>query len=129
MDRDGSRTAPNVTTGEEFADAVGAVVQSAVENGVEVRGSWLVEEATGGRYDVEIVAVEPRAGTVADAVVDAVATHEGVDPTALPPLAEAVEPGALDAVTAPDGDRRRLSFEYHGYAVTVHADGSVSLGE
>jgi hypothetical protein len=76
---------PEVTTADEFADAVADVVRSAVSHGVDVRGSWLVEGVTDGGYDVEVV--------------------------------------------DEDDDRRRFSFEYHGYAVTVHADGSVSVGE
>lgn len=124
---------PEVTTVDEFADAVASVVRSAVENDVDVRGSWLVEGATDGGYDVEVVAVAPRHRaddrSPTTAVVEAVAAREGVAETELPPLADAVDPDALDAVVHEDDDRGRLSFEYHGYAVTVHADGSVTLGE
>lgn len=121
-----------VTTADEFADAIAEAVQSAVENDVDVRGSWLVEGATDGGYDVEVVAVAPRhradGRSPTAAVVEAVAAREGVAETELPPLADAVDPDALEAVVDGDGDRR-ISFEYHGYAVTVHPDGSVSLGE
>jgi hypothetical protein len=127
-DGDAGSSDPEVTTDEEFAEAVAAVVRSAVANGVDVRGSWMVEAGTDGGYDVEVVAVAPRHradGSPATAVVEAVADHEGVAPTDLPPLADAVDPESLDAVV----DDGRLSFEYCGYDVTVHADGSVSLGE
>ena len=126
MGADGPEREP--TTADEFADVVAGAVRSAVANGVDVRGSWLVE-GPAADYDVEVVAVAPRHraddGSPATAVVEAVAAREDVAPTDLPPLADAVDPGALDAV----GDGGRLSFEYCGYAVTVHADGSVSLGE
>ncbi|MEF8818522.1 MAG: HalOD1 output domain-containing protein [Haloferacaceae archaeon] len=122
-----------VTTADEFADAVRAAVRSAVENDVDVRGSWRAEGVADGGYDVEVVAVAPggRADdrSPAAAVAETVAAREGVAKTALPPVADAVDPDALDAVVDGDDDRRRLSFEYCGYPVTVHADGSVSLGE
>ncbi len=122
-----------VTTADEFADAVRAVVRSAVENDVDVRGSWRAGGVTDGGYDVEVVAVAPggRADdrSPATAVMEVVAAREDVAKTALPPVADAVDPDALDAVVDEDDDRQRLSFKYYGYPVTVHADGSVSLGE
>jgi hypothetical protein len=56
--------------------------------------------------------------TASEAVVAAVADRAGVDRTDLPPLFEAVDPDALDALFA---DRRpgRVAFEYAGYEVTV----------
>lgn len=126
---DGPPGTQEVTTAGEFGDTLGAAVRSAVENSVDVRGSWLVDDVAGWGYDVEIVAVAPHNGSVAAAVVKTVAECEAVAPTDLPPLAGAVDPVELEAVTAADDDRHRLSFEYHGYAVTVHADGSVSVEE
>jgi hypothetical protein len=132
MVRDGDPSFPEVTTADKFAGGVAKIVWSAVENGVDVRGSWLVGRIMGS-YDVRVVAVVPRResrdGSPAAGVVEAVVARDGVDPADLPPLASAVDPDALDAVIDEDDEQRRLSFEYHGYAVTVHADGSVLLGE
>ena len=62
---------------------------------------------------------EPEAATLA--VVDAVAACENVDPVDLPPLYEAVDTDALNAVfrSLTDGE---ISFSYAGYDVTLHSD-------
>lgn len=57
-------------------------------------------------------------------VIHAVAEHSGTDPTDLPPLYEAVDPDALDALfgpTAADDTREggEVSFIYAGYRVRV----------
>lgn len=63
------------------------------------------------------------------AVVEAVAEAEGVDPADLdPPLARVIDPDALDALFT-DGSSGWMTFHYSGYAVTVHADGSVDVRE
>lgn len=61
------------------------------------------------------------AGHPTAAIVEAVARAEGCDPTALPPLFEAVDPTALEALFPADPRRNadRVSFRYHGYAVDV----------
>lgn len=65
-------------------------------------------------------------GPLSLAVVDAVAKAEGVEPTDLPtPLATAIDPDALNAVFR-DGTGR-LSFDYHGYRVTVDQEGAVEV--
>jgi hypothetical protein len=62
----------------------------------------------------------------ASAVVDAVAGREGVDPTDLPPLYDSVAPGVLESVGRSDDERgQTVTFEYHGYTVTLDADGTV----
>ena len=66
-------------------------------------------------------------------VVEAVAEADGVDPASLePPLNDVVDAAALDRLfedTAGVGrtSQGRIRFEYHGYDVTVHADGRVVL--
>lgn len=72
--------------------------------------------------------------TLSSAVVRTVAAAEGVDVTALPPLFHAIDPDALDALfrAGPDGGGETrtsgaVTFSYHGYEVTVDADGSVDL--
>lgn len=68
-----------------------------------------------------------------EAVIDAVADREGVDPTELTvPLYEAIDPDALDAIvqTGPEADPSlRVEFDYYGYAVVVTGDGSVRVAD
>jgi hypothetical protein len=65
------------------------------------------------------------------AVIRAVAAHDGVDETELPPLYDAVDPDALDALlasTRADGPgQASVTFEYAGHTVVVSGDGTVSL--
>jgi hypothetical protein len=74
-------------------------------------------------------AAEP-AESVATRVVSAVASREGVDPTAIePPLYDAIDPDALDALVASNGESGlHVSFTYCGYPITVDAGGGVSVG-
>jgi len=59
-------------------------------------------------------------------VVEAVADAEGVDPIdLLTPLADAVDPDALDVIF--QNGTGRVSFDYSGYEVTVDAEGTVSV--
>jgi len=73
----------------------------------------------------------PRPST---AVVTAVADAEGVDETDLPPLFHAIDPDALDSLfdsrdEPPHATRTTgsISFHYHGYDVTVTANGRVEV--
>ena len=63
------------------------------------------------------------------AVVTVIATALGRNPTDLPPLHSVVDTGALDALFSDslDGarDRRRTSFSYVGFDVTVSGEGTV----
>lgn len=61
--------------------------------------------------------IEPDA-TASEAVVATVANRDGSDPVDLPPLYDAVDPDALDAIFR-DGRPGRVTFEYAGYEVTV----------
>jgi hypothetical protein len=71
--------------------------------------------------------------SLSTAVVSAVADEEGVAPHDLDPvLYDSVDPDALDALFAPcrDGTERsggEASFVVGEYAVTVSADGTVTL--
>jgi len=70
-------------------------------------------------------------------VIAAVAEREGVDPTDIePPIYEAlydvINPEALDSLFAPreDGTPRSngtVEFDFCGYRITAHSDGSVEL--
>lgn len=62
-------------------------------------------------------------------VVLAVSRARGVEPTELPPLAEVIDPDALDALFAPDGREAlldaRVRFEFADRTVCVRRDGEV----
>jgi hypothetical protein len=61
-----------------------------------------------------------------ETVLSEVAQQEDVQPEDLnPPLFEVVDPDALDGLFK--GDTGRVSFEYHGYSVTVDHSANVSL--
>ena len=64
-------------------------------------------------------------------IIQQIARREGVAPLELTPLHEVVNPEALDQLFQPAGSAARMSgavtFEYHGYEVTVHADEFVEL--
>ncbi|MFC6716795.1 HalOD1 output domain-containing protein [Natrialbaceae archaeon GCM10025810] len=70
-------------------------------------------------------------GAASAVVVRAVAAHRGVEPTALPPLYEWVDPDALDALFAPTGRgvRRRggVEFTYDGSAIAVSIDDGIDV--
>lgn len=64
--------------------------------------------------------------TLTEAVIEAVATAEGVKPHQLTePLYTVIDPDALDSL----GHWRNgtVSFTFHGYRVTVDATGEVEL--
>lgn len=66
-------------------------------------------------------------------VVEAVAAREGIDPLEVsPPLYDAIDPTALDALFAPTGSANRtsgtVSFTYRGHRVRVESDGRITLG-
>lgn len=71
------------------------------------------------------------------AVVEAVAEREGVDPTeieppAYDPLYAAINPEALDRLFETSGTssaEASVSFEYEGYDVVVFGDGRVSIDD
>lgn len=68
-------------------------------------------------------------------VVETVADAEGIDPLALPPLYNTVDPDALDTLfqpqfrTASEPPVGEVRFSYHGYTVRVTAAGRVDLTE
>jgi len=64
-------------------------------------------------------------------VLRVVAAHRGVDETELPPLYDAIDPDALDALLASvrtDGpERASVRFEYAGHRITVSDDRTVTI--
>jgi hypothetical protein len=72
---------------------------------------------------------DPETGLATDVVL-AVAEISESDPTELPPLSDVIDADALDRLFGPDhsGDGSdRVSFNYHGYRVTVCRDGEIML--
>lgn len=65
------------------------------------------------------------------AVVNRVAAIEGIEPTDLPTLYEAVDPDALDALvestSKADSCDFQIEFPYHGYEVTVTTNGVIHI--
>ena len=64
-------------------------------------------------------------------VIQEIAEQKAVSPTDLPPLHRVIDPDALDRLFDPTVNSARMNgstaFEYAGYDVTVHADGSVRV--
>jgi hypothetical protein len=128
------RTAP--TTEGAFQEALRELVLGAASNGVDVRGGWSVGRADETKqWDVEIIRLSGSSTAhVLDAdapvasVVEAVAERGGVEPTALPPLQDAVDPETLETlVNAGSSSQQRVRFQYYGYRITVRSDGSIRL--
>lgn len=62
-------------------------------------------------------------GRVSDGVISVVSAVDDTDPMDLPPLAESIDPDALDALFDRDDiPDRRLTFSYCSYRITVTAD-------
>jgi len=70
--------------------------------------------------------------TPSTAIVDAIATTTGREPTSMPPLQRYVDPDALDALLAPGRNGRNnrvgVSFQYDGLPVAVDSDGGIEVG-
>lgn len=71
--------------------------------------------------------------SVSTTLLMAISTLEATETEELPPLREAVDPDALDAIFTPreNGSLRRdgtVSFTYAGYDVTFHSTGELLLG-
>ena len=74
--------------------------------------------------------------SLSQAIVEAIASEEGIDPTEVEPptyepLYSVVDPEALDSLFAPtlgvERGRGAVSLTYAGYDVTVNSDGRVDL--
>ncbi len=75
---------------------------------------------------------EARNTSPTEAVIDAVAAASGIEPRALPPLYEAVDPDALDRLfcrgdAASGSSGTVLSFTANGWNVFVRDDGRIRV--
>lgn len=71
---------------------------------------------------------------LAEVVACAVADAKGVSPLELRPLAEVIDPDALERLVASmggvtDGSAGTVEFTYSGYRVAVAGDGDVEVDE
>ena len=66
-------------------------------------------------------------GPVSTTVVQAVADARGTAQLALPPLADTVDPDALDALCAEGRAPSSVAFDYAGHRVQVAGDGTVTV--
>lgn len=71
--------------------------------------------------------------STSEVVVHAVGEVASEDPTSLRPLAEVVDPDALDSLFDHMGDHQSTNtyvvFEYHDYEITVFGNGRITLAE
>ncbi|MFU8869520.1 HalOD1 output domain-containing protein [Natronococcus sp.] len=72
---------------------------------------------TSHRPTTSVAATEDR--RTSTAVVELVARVDEVDPIALEPLYDAIDPDTLDSICDPTSGFRSLSFRYAGWLVTV----------
>jgi len=70
----------------------------------------------------------PENESVSERVIEAVATTSNADPLELPPLYDAVDPDALDALVTGIADGK-VMFAYAGYEVTLTSEGAVTIEE
>lgn len=76
----------------------------------------------------QVQTVKADSRSPSEAVIDAVAAVEGVQPTELTPqLYDVVDPEALDKVFAGRASLGKVVFNYISYEVSVHADGYVAI--
>ena len=66
-------------------------------------------------------------GPMSDAVVTGVAAARETSPLELPPLADTVDPDALNTLFAADRTSCRVTFRYAGCHVLVAADRTVTV--
>lgn len=71
--------------------------------------------------------------SVSTALIDRVASVDGVHAEELAPLAHSINPDALDAIFAPrlNGELRdttgHVAFEYEGYEIEVSSEGTITV--
>lgn len=86
----------------------------------------------GSTFDTEPSPGIDQSTSLSEAVIDAVADAEGVEPTDLQPLYDVLDPDALDSLFQPHSHTGRsaqgqITFEYHDYEVYVNENGQVTL--
>lgn len=94
-------------------------------------GTPLLPNGGHDRLDAFHVPFDPSTDRVVDVVVNAVAVIHNVDPVALEPLSNAIDPDALEEFVAlPSAgvaSEREVTFTYEGLEIDVRSDGHVWL--
>ncbi|QSG05393.1 HalOD1 output domain-containing protein [Halapricum desulfuricans] len=122
-----------------FHEALHELLISAHENGIEVTGGWQVvpEGDTALAWDVEITQLARETTHQSpttdefpvDSILTAVASHEGVEKTGLPPLQDSIDVESLETMfdDLADGQPGEVTFYYSGHRVTVYGDGQITV--
>lgn len=69
-----------------------------------------------------------RSSPISERVVRAVATYTDTDPLELPPLYDAIDPDALNALVS-ELSGGGLSFQYAGHSVTVESSSTIQVDD
>lgn len=98
----------------------------------ETSRSEVTSEVGGGETPGVTEMVSPDYGqAISTAIVRRIASKAGVEPTALPPLYEWIDPDALDALFAstPTGRNRRgrIEFPYLDYEISVDCEDETTI--
>jgi len=122
-----------------FREALRELLISAHENGLDVTGGWQIvpESETTLAWDVEITQLARETTHQSpttdefpvDSILTAVASHEGVEKTELPPLQDSIDVESLEKMfeDLADGPPGEVTFYYSGNRVTVYGDGQITV--
>lgn len=129
----------DVETAGDFREALRELLVASHEDGVDVTGGWQVvpEGDTTIAWDVEITRLARETTHQSpttdefpvDSILTAVASHEGVEKTDLPPLQDSIDVESLERMfdDLGDGQPGEVTFYYNGYRVTVYGDGQITV--
>lgn len=65
--------------------------------------------------------------SVSEAIILALAGMDDIDPLEIPPLAESVNPIALDSLFEDDSFSGSVTFHYEDFEITVTSDGEITI--
>lgn len=123
----------------DFRDALRELLVNSHENDTDVTGGWRIspDDDSSVAWDVEITRLAPETTHQipqseefpVDAILTAVASHEGVEKTELPPLQDSIDVESLERVFTDlaDGEPGEMTFHYCDCLVTVHGDGQITV--
>ncbi|MCU4719595.1 HalOD1 output domain-containing protein [Halapricum hydrolyticum] len=123
----------------DFHEVLRELLVSSHQNGIDVTGGWQIvpESDTTLAWDVEITQLARETTHESpttdefpvDSILTAVASHEGVEKTELPPLQDSIDVESLEHMfdDLADGPPGEVTFYYCGYRVTVYGDGQITV--
>lgn len=122
------------TTDSGFQAALEQVVNDAQSSGIDVRGAWTVtRDDDGAMWDIQITNVQsdPTRNDEPDplvrSILDSVAREAHVDPSELPPFSSTVDRETVESLTGNGDIPHPIQFQYYGYEITVHPDGTADV--